>query len=235
MTPTPFRRLSQVTLMGAALIMLSACADVRDSWIGDTHAWVPAGKRATVSEVQYRHMVDFEPGSDRLSVGERRRLAAFVKRIDQQAGDRSFVGLPASSDLISRRRRDGVISYLNTLGLKPLAAEGYGFEADGGHHVGVFVRQVLAVLPGCPDWTGKPGSNFNNLPSANWSCAVESNFAAMLARPADMARGRDPGPAMGEHAALAITRYRKGETTPLPSSEGVDTAAGASADQGAAK
>jgi pilus assembly protein CpaD len=79
----------------------------------------------------------------------------------------------------------------------------------------VLVRRSIASLPACPDWTQMPGDNFENQPMSNWSCATAVNFGMMLADPADLVRGRDPGFADGEYLARSVEKYRAGKTKPI--------------------
>ena len=75
--------------------------------------------------------------------------------------------------------------------------------------------RYIAVAPGCPDWTSRPGRTWANTVHSNFGCASATNFARMLADPADLARGRDMGPADGTVQADAMRRYRTGETKAL--------------------
>ena len=73
---------------------------------------------------------------------------------------------------------------------------------------------VVLTVPGCPDWTKPTRVNYSNSVHSNFGCADAINLGAMIANPADLWAGRDPGAADGV-AAAAIQRYRNGKTTPL--------------------
>ena len=74
---------------------------------------------------------------------------------------------------------------------------------------------VVLTVPGCPDWTKPTRVNYSNSVHSNFGCADAINLGAMIANPADLWAGRDPGAADGAAAAAAIQRYRNGKTTPL--------------------
>ena len=74
---------------------------------------------------------------------------------------------------------------------------------------------VVLTVPGCPDWTKPTRVNYSNSVHSNFGCADAINLGAMIANPADLWAGRDPGAADGVAAAAAIQRYRNGKTTPL--------------------
>lgn len=73
---------------------------------------------------------------------------------------------------------------------------------------------IHLTVPGCPDWTKPTRTNYSNSVHSNFGCADATNFGLMVADPADVWAGRNPGPADGTYAAGAIERYRKGETKP---------------------
>jgi pilus assembly protein CpaD len=75
--------------------------------------------------------------------------------------------------------------------------------------VRVVVSRTRADVPGCPDWSRASNPNFNNELLSNHGCAVNGNYAAMVANPADLVSGREAG--LGGDAATgtrAIQSYR---------------------------
>ena len=103
---------------------------------------------------------------------------------------------------------------LRRLRVLPIRIE-FGIDAPDRETVKLIARRYVVTMPGCPDWTGRPGVNFNNTPSSNFGCATAVNLGLMVADPGDMVAGRHPGLMDGEFVARSIERYRKGETTPL--------------------
>lgn len=54
---------------------------------------------------------------------------------------------------------------------------------------------------------------------AGFGCATTANLAAMVADPADLTRGREPGPPQGDAAFAAAARHRSGAGPGLPNAE----------------
>lgn len=55
----------------------------------------------------------------------------------------------------------------------------------------VVVSRTRASVPGCPNWSRPSQPNYNNELLPNHGCAVNTNFAAMVANPADLVSGRE--------------------------------------------
>ena len=125
---------------------------------------------------------------------------------------------------LAERRRQAVMAFLELRKLRvlPLRIE-FGIDAPVGEAVKVIVRRYVVTLPGCPDWTGRPGISYDNAASSNFGCATAVNLGLMVADPGDIVAGRHPGLMDGEFIARSIERYRKGETTPLEG-DGASTA-----------
>lgn len=75
------------------------------------------------------------------------------------------------------------------------------------------VTAAGASVPNCPNFKSQ-GKDSAALTDTNYGCAMNSNFAAMIADPADLLRGRtDPGTGHDALAAVkAVKAYR--ETAP---------------------
>lgn len=174
-------------------------------------------------QVQYRHDVKFSPGDYRLTSAEGQRLAQFLNRVDVGYGDTVVLmaepaggAKAATTSPLTERRAATISDFLarNRVDATDVISR-VGGPVFADNEVAVVVRRHVVTLPACPDWTGKPGDNSSNQPTSNWSCATATNLGLMVANPADLARGREPGYADGERHASSIDRYRKGETAPL--------------------
>lgn len=173
--------------------------------------------------VAFSHEVRFEGAREVVDAAEAERLRGFLARAGSgDGGDDVFVviaagdGEPASEAVSLAARRAAAVRAL--LARERVPASVVQIPAEPGRRgqlVAVTVRRYVAVLPACPDWSGMPGVNFNNQPTSNWSCATAVNFGMMLANPADLVRGRDPGYADGERAARTVKAYREGKTKPI--------------------
>ncbi len=239
-----------ITSMVGGAMMVSGCAETATAVVLGTGAYyaanpdklpledfsdVPEARAPRADLVQYGHDVAFAAGEARLTNGQRQRLDAFLARLEAGYGDRFYVvagrgrkGEPKQAAArLGERRRQAVMAFLELRRLRvlPLRIE-FGIDAPVGEAVKVIVRRYVVTLPGCPDWTGRPGITYDNTRSSNFGCATAVNFGLMVADPGDIVAGRHPGLMDGEFAARSIERYRKGETTPL---EG-DSASTASAE-----
>ncbi len=175
--------------------------------------------------VAFSHEVRFAGDRYDLDAAEADRLRAFLARAGSRYGgdDVFVVAAPAGAAPVETgpaaalavRRAIAVKAFLAR---ERIAASVVQIPPEPGRRgdlVAVSVRRYVAVLPPCPDWSGVPGVNFNNQPASNWSCATAVNFGMMLANPADLVRGRDPGYADGERAARTVKAYREGKTKPI--------------------
>lgn len=75
--------------------------------------------------------------------------------------------------------------------------------------VRVVVSRTRASVPGCPNWSRPSNPNFSNELMSNYGCAVNGNYAAMVANPGDLVSGREPsGLADPVVSNKAIESYR---------------------------
>ncbi len=167
--------------------------------------------------VEAAHQVMFTADSADLAPADATRLDAFLDRAGLGRGDKVMVVAGrARGDGLAERRREAVAAHLAGRDIVVGAVRGAPVRAaPSPGSVAVVVRRHVVQLPACPDWTGRPGRTFNNTPSSNWGCATAINFGIMVADPADLVEGREPGPMDGTYGTLGIQRYHKGETKPL--------------------
>ena len=183
-----------------ALCQIGGCASfVPEPWEAGVR-----GKTATAEEALYVHVVAFADGSDRLTIEQRGRLDRFLTAV--AAGSTDFrIGSDDAGPLADRRRAV-VGAYLLHRLPNARAIEPAIVPENGGGGVRIEARTYVVRIPGCPDWTDRPGRTFSNVPNANWGCATAQNFGLMVAEPADLAIGRQPQPMDGMYAAGGIER-----------------------------
>ncbi len=240
--PRIIRQFLIASMVGGAL-MVSGCAETATGIVLGTGVYYAANpdqlpledfsdvreaREPRADLVQYSHDVAFAAGEARLTNGQRQRLDAFLARLEAGYRDRFFVvagrgrrGEPKQAAVrLADRRRQAVMAFLEFRRLRvlPLHIE-FGIDAPVAEAVKVIMRRYVVTLPGCPDWTGRPGITYNNTPSSNFGCATAVNLGLMVADPGDIVAGRHPGLMDGEFIARSIERYRKGETKPLEGDE----------------
>jgi pilus assembly protein CpaD len=81
-----------------------------------------------------------------------------------------------------------------------------------------FPRLTAEVASQCGQWPDNLGSSLtrsgrNNDAYANFGCATQQNFAAMIADPEDIIRPRAETPSSGVRRVTTIDKYYKGEAT----------------------
>ncbi len=207
--------------MGLLLLLLAAC----DGFPREDFSNVPKRKEPQVNLIQHAHVVAFDKGSDKLQSIEQEKLDSFLSKIGIDDSDTVHVvnGVPKpdggqqNSHELRKQRLAIVKAYLDYKRVKvSQLASRFGVSPVSSNKVQVLVRRYVVTLPGCPDWSRKPGYDYYNRVGSNWGCATATNFGLMVANPGDLVSGRKLDPADGSYASFFIDRYRKGEKVPLP-------------------
>src|SRR3546814_8986535 len=78
----------------------------------------------------------------------------------------------------------------------------------------VVVTRMSASVPNCPDFSREGNHEFEGSMTSNFGCAVNSNLAAMVARPQDLVRGQPGAPSVDPATATkAIQTFRAAKPT----------------------
>jgi pilus assembly protein CpaD len=135
------------------------------------------------------YTLDLTAGPGGLSYPEQRRLAGWFEAMALRYGDRISIDDPMASEAT----RAGVAAIAARYGLLlgGQAPVTVGYVNAG--TVRVIVTRAKASVPGCPDWGGKNDSNLLNATSPGYGCAVNGNFAAMIANPEHLVKGAEGG------------------------------------------
>jgi len=223
-------------LVSAFALALAGCGPTLDG-TNPALGWNQMGspKELEVERAQVRHAVRFDTDQATITGVERDRLLTFLAAVDLGPGDSIRLEGHAderASDLynleLAARRAEAVRDFLrargferveiheSTYGERAPAATGSTEEAwRQNRRVEVVVDRHMVVLPPCPDWSRRSGTDFANQPHSNFGCAVQTNLGLMIAEPRDLVHGRELAPADGTREAEAIVRYRTGEVTEL--------------------
>jgi pilus assembly protein CpaD len=167
----------------------------------------PPPKRIHVELVALDHDVDFARGAKMVTASEVAGLSNFLR--DNAVGDGDSVTVAGSStaSALTAARRAAVVAELNMLHVHAVRAAA---TVPVSNAVRVHVDHVVVTAPQCPDWSKPEADNPDNSSSSNFGCATEANLAAMVANPADLARGRPNGPADGDALARGVELYKAG-------------------------
>lgn len=190
-------------LAAAAFVSVAAPAEARRAAHGPERG-LDSMNQPVVERRDFALELDSSGG--RLNALERGRLRDWFKTIDLNYGDRIFVedgsGETATGQDVARVAAE--------FGM--LVNEGAPVTAGrvGPGTARVIVSRSIASVPGCP---APEGGTSASLTSPNYGCAVNSNFAAMVADPQDLVLGQ-AGSMTGDNttATKAIRVYR--ETAP---------------------
>jgi pilus assembly protein CpaD len=92
----------------------------------------------------------------------------------------------------------------------------------------VDIGRYLVTTPPCPNWSKNPPLDYSNVHASNFGCTTATNFARMVASPADLVEGRPLGRADAIPAAAAVQRYQS-DRVQLPAASGIGPIAAAAA------
>jgi pilus assembly protein CpaD len=209
----------------AVVLPVAGCAP-------QTSAWSPAEapRENKVTFVSLSHVAVFGPGEELLSRVESDRLAAFLAREQIGYGDR--VVLIGGDTDPAIRQQHAVMQELARAGIR--ASPGGPIEgmpvAPGS--VRVLVGRYVVTPPTCNNWSKDPHDDFLNMPGSQFGCATARNLGLMVADPADLVMGRNPGLADGDLEARRLEKFRTGgRPAPLPAGA---SAGGGGSQQGGA-
>ena len=208
------RNLSTVTAAVVVSLGLAACGDTPNN------TSLYSVKQPIIERNNFT--LDLQTGASGLAVPEQQRLNDWFETMDLRYGDRVSLDGMVAGDAV----REDVAAIASRYGLllaeSAPVTEGY---VDAGT-VRVVVTRSRAYVPGCPDWSDKEGSTLENKTADGFGCAVNSNFAAMVADPEHLLHGAEStGETVVMSSTKAIQTYRAQEPTgadglPKVSSEG---------------
>lgn len=195
----PIRRTTAAAALALTLgLALSAC----------NQPPINSSLNSTKQPVIERHnyTLDIAAGAGGLAIPERQRLADWFDTLGLKYGDR----IALDGGVVNEALREDVATLAARHGL--LLAEGApvtpGFVQPGS--VRVVVTRTTASVPGCPDWQDHFASNLENATSDGFGCAVNSNFAAMVADPEHLLNGaKGTGETVVMSSTKAIQSYRE--------------------------
>ncbi|MFD1786272.1 CpaD family pilus assembly protein [Sphingomonas floccifaciens] len=188
-------------LVASAAIALAGCG-TRNTGVESIH-------QPVVSRADYAF--DIAASNGGLSREEVDRLAGWMASLRPGYGDRISVDANTGAD---GAVRETVAALAARYGL--LVAEDAPYTAGqiAPGTARVIVSRMRASVPGCPDHSRVSGIEYESNTNSNYGCAVNSNLAAMTARPEDLVRGQPGAPSSDPAAAFkAIDTYRKAPPT----------------------
>lgn len=157
------------------------------------------------------------PGGS-LAPGEGERLNAWFQNLGVGYGDSIYVEGDAG------RARAQVAEIVGRYGLLVQAGAPVTAGAVAPDSVRVVVNRRRAVVPNCPNWDRGDQPNYENRSFPGLGCAVNSNYAAMVADPVDLIHGREgSGVSSPETVSKSVESYRKKAPTGNGALQAVNT------------
>jgi pilus assembly protein CpaD len=189
---------SNRSLLALALILaVGACAPVT------SYTDAEAPKRLKLDSATTQVTVNFAPGTAAMSPADAAHLRRLASTGAINPSDRVMVAAAGGPELAKQRAGSieaellhyGIVTYVTQLPSVPP------------NRAIIEVGRTLVTLPACPNWSKSSRSDFANQPGSNFGCATETNLGLMIYRPSDLASGLPLGPAPGQPAANAVSRY----------------------------
>lgn len=196
------QRSNRLAALALPALLLTACMGTENRGMESVHQPVVA---------RHDYALDLATAGGRLAPGESRRLGDWMNAVHLGFGDRVAIDEAGNAPPAAR---DAIAALVASYGLllsdeRPVTAA----PVTPGT-VRVVVSRMHASVPGCPDWSRDSSSEFEGNTSSNFGCAINTNLAAMVARPGDLVRGVDydavDDPAVN---TKAVEAYRKKPAT----------------------
>ena len=193
MTTRPILLLS----LGSAL-MLGGCMGTENRGLESVH-------QPVVSRADYA--LDLGTSAGGLAQGEARRLAGWMNTMRVGYGDRVAIDDPAGEAPMARAEVADVVAGYGLL----LSADTPVTQAPvSPGAIRIVVTRMRADVRGCPDWSRDASNDISSHTSSNYGCAMNTNLAAMIARPEDLVRGSAVSETNDPASSFkAIDSYRK--------------------------
>lgn len=186
----------------APALLLGGCAGTVNRGMESVH-------QPVVARTDYA--LDLATASSRLAPGERRRLAGWLNTMHLGFGDRVAID---PSGAATNGARDDVAAVVASYGLLLSEDMPVTNAPVTPGTLRVVVSRMHAGVPGCPDWSRNSSVDYNANTSSNFGCALNTDLAAMVARPGDLVRGADPATVSDTDTnTKAIDAYRKKPAT----------------------
>lgn len=94
-----------------------------------------------------------------------------------------------------------------------ISVEAYHEDGDPQPPIRVSYLRYVAEAPECGNWPNNLAEQRDNVPYANFGCALQRNLAAQIANPADLLGPRSETARSGERRGVHWDKYLKGEPT----------------------
>jgi len=214
------RKSTLVKLLAGCVLMtgLAACETRTDRAVkvGNMLVTNPKGNHPIrVSKQMIEMKIPVRRGDYGLNAEKKMQLGSFINRYRREGEGRLILSAPSGqpnevavvdvlNDVRDHMKGHGIVRQM--VKLRPYSPKGEP-EAP----IVISFLGYKAVGPKCGALTRDIGSERNNLPGEQLSCANQANFAAMIANPKDLVEPRDMTPRSGERRDVQWGKFVKGE------------------------
>ncbi len=149
-----------------------------------------------------------------ISIAQRSGIQGFIAQYAASGSGIVQILLPsgAPNSEAAQRVHADIVATLKRSGVPAGSIVSALYDAGGAESsapVRISYRAMSAGTEPCGKWTGDLGDTSDNKNYANFGCASQNNFAAMVANPADLIGPRQTGDIDPVRRGLAISRYQK--------------------------
>lgn len=214
-------RLAIGTILGLAALGVAGCSDgmehiARSSGFANIDA--SALHPILVSQQPAHLSVAVGGGADGLSPHQRANIADFMGRYRgaDAATGKITISVPSgsSNEVAAHRAVADVREIIGSFGVDDNRVAVRPYRADHGRQAPLRLsyERFVAEAPECGSWPTNLSDNTRNLPSPNFGCATQRNFAQQVAYPADLLEPRTLTPAVSEARDAKWEKFLRGES-----------------------
>ncbi|HUB95260.1 MAG TPA: CpaD family pilus assembly lipoprotein [Stellaceae bacterium] len=234
--------LRQLAAAGAGVLVLAlgGCGETVPPGVTAVDYQQPVRDTVKVEEHHATQVIFVNARSGAVAPTERTRIAMFVEDFGGNRPESIHVDLHGNG---APQQFLGVVDALAAQGverekIRIFPGEHAGQRGARSDSITMAATRMVAVLPNCPGWLDHIAAPGDNRAEANFGCSNASNLGAMVADPADFAKGQSSIYSDAAPAINAVDLYKTDKVKPLPqqtnfSATGGSGSAGASTGGGA--
>lgn len=216
------------SMLAIAATVLGGCAQTPEQIRYSNRAHTQLAAREVTAELKIETFVSGE----RLAGPERDAVKYFAAAYNDEGHGAVIISRPSNGpdDASAMRAAADARAVLLAEGVGVREIVEGPYDATGARSAPLVISYKTwdAVVENCPDISHfQLASTLSNSSMPSLGCAVASNFAAMIANPADLVAATDVSPADSNRRLIVLSKYRNGEVT---SAERPDSGSGAISD-----
>jgi pilus assembly protein CpaD len=207
--PNAFRLAATLLLCGSATL-LAGCSQEFAS-VDDTYVPAFSEERYPISVVDKPYKLTIPARTGKIANDDMNRLLSFARAAQGKGASPVIVSYPSGSRKAAAASQEAVI-ILRNQGVQPdkIRRATYNGKSDV---VALSFTQRVAETKPCGDWSQGLSTHSKNEPSPNFTCANQSNLAAMVSNPDNFIEPSRPGSRDAAGQIPALQTYQSGTWT----------------------